>query len=129
METKIIFKHRLIPQIKKEAHHRRKNCVKCTRLLSLVILTLFGASACAQTLPQFHIVKPSTTGVPGEEVRVMKFDPAGNLWIAGRFYFWEKVGLAMLSADQLDHQPLPGSTPRRQLKSRCGSLTRRPTRR
>jgi hypothetical protein len=26
-------------------------------------------------------MKPSTTGVPGEEVRVMTFDAEGNLWI------------------------------------------------
>jgi acyl-CoA synthetase (AMP-forming)/AMP-acid ligase II len=32
----------------------------------------------------------------------MKFDLDGNLWIAGRFYFWGESGLAMLSADQLD---------------------------
>ena len=82
--------------------------MKYARLFSLVILTVFWASAGAQTLPQFNIVKPSTTGVPGEEVRVMKFDPAGNLWAAGRFYFWGEAALGMLSADQLDHHPLPG---------------------
>jgi len=38
----------------------------------------------------------------------MKFDLNGNLWIAGRFYFWGEAALAMLSADQLDYQPLPG---------------------
>src|SRR4029077_16477206 len=91
--------------IKTEAHHRRK---KYARLFSLVILTVFWASAGAQTLRQFNIVKPSTTGVPGEEVRVMKFDPAGNLWIAGRSPFWGESGVAMLSADQLDYNPLPG---------------------
>ena len=93
---------------KTEAHYRRKNCMKYARLFSLVILTVFWASAGAQTLPQFNIVKPSTTGVPGEEVRVMKFDPAGNLWAAGRFYFWGEAALGMLSTDQLDHHPLPG---------------------
>ena len=94
--------------IKTEVHYRRKNCMKYARLFSLVILTVFWASAGAQTLPQFNIVKPSTTGVPGEEVRVMKFDPAGNLWAAGRFYFFCDSALGMLSADQLDYQPLPG---------------------
>ena len=94
--------------IKTEAQYRRKNCMKYARLFSLVVLTVFWASAGAQTLPQFNIVKPSTTGVPGEEVRVMKFDSAGNLWAAGRFYFWGEAALGMLSADQLDHHPLPG---------------------
>jgi ligand-binding sensor domain-containing protein len=81
------------------------NRKKINTALALVIscsLTVF-----AQT-PQFNIIKPSTTGVPGEEVRVMKFDPAGNLWIGGRFYFWGESALGMLSADQLEHQPLPG---------------------
>ena len=76
-------------------------------IATVALVISCGITVFAQT-PEFNIVKPSTTGVPGEEVRVMKFDPAGNLWIAGRFYFWGEVGLAMLSADQLDHQPLPG---------------------
>jgi hypothetical protein len=75
--------------------------------VTLALLISCGLTVFAQT-PQFNIIKPSTTGVPGEEVRVMKFDPAGNLWIAGRFYFWGEGGLAMLSVDQLNHQPLPG---------------------
>jgi len=62
----------------------------------------------AANVPQFNIVRPSTTGVPGEEVRLMKFDPSGNLWVAARYYFWQEWGLAMLSADQLEHHPLPG---------------------
>ena len=78
---------------------------KISTTLALVISC--GLTVVAQT-PQFNIIKPSTTGVPGEEVRVMKFDPAGNLWAAGRFYFWGEAALGMLSADQLDYQPLPG---------------------
>ncbi len=58
--------------------------------------------------PRFNIVKPSTTGLPGEEVRVMKFDRAGNLWVAGRFYFWNEAAVAMLPAKQLKFRPLPG---------------------
>jgi ligand-binding sensor domain-containing protein len=45
---------------------------------------------------------------PGEEVRVMKFDTAGNLWIAGRFYFSGEAGVAKLPAKQLKFRPLPG---------------------
>jgi ligand-binding sensor domain-containing protein len=57
--------------------------------------------------PPFNIVKPSTTGIPGEEVRVMTFDPEGNLWVFGRWPFWFEGGLAMLSADQLPYEALP----------------------
>jgi len=82
--------------------------VKRKAIIAVVALVISGGLSIFAQTPEFNIVKPSTTGVPGEEVRVMKFDPAGNLWIAGRFYFWEEVGLAMLSADQINHQPLPG---------------------
>lgn len=72
-----------------------------------ISFAIFTTSTSAQT-PEFNIIKPSTTGIPGEEVRVMKFDPAGNLWVAARWPFWGESGLAMLSADQLQHDPLPG---------------------
>jgi ligand-binding sensor domain-containing protein len=82
--------------------------VKNKAIITTMALVISGALSVFAQTPEFNIVKPSTTGVPGEEVRVMKFDPAGNLWIAGRFYFSGEGGLAMLSADQLNHQPLPG---------------------
>jgi hypothetical protein len=52
-------------------------------LLGPIVACLLATNASAG--PKFNIVKPSTTGVPGEEVRVMKYDPSGNLRIAGRF--------------------------------------------
>jgi len=58
--------------------------------------------------PPWKVVKPSNTGVPGEEVRLMAFDPDGNLWIAGRWPFWDEGGLAMLPASELPYAPLPG---------------------
>jgi hypothetical protein len=44
---------------------------------TLALIISCGLTVVAQT-PQFNIIKPSTTGVPGEEVRVMKFDPAAT---------------------------------------------------
>lgn len=58
--------------------------------------------------PAMNIVKPSTTGLPGDELRVMKFDSQGNLWVAGRWTFWGESGVAMLPAAQVPHEPLPG---------------------
>jgi hypothetical protein len=75
------------------AKNHRQTSWKSAGVLALVISGTLATSALA--LPQFNIVKPSTTGVPGEEVRVMKFDPASNLWIAGRFYFWGETGLVL----------------------------------
>ena len=41
-------------------------------------------------------------------MRVMGFDPAGNLWVGGRFILFGQAGLGMLSADQLQFAALPG---------------------
>jgi len=82
--------------------------VKHKTIIATVALVISCSITVFAQTPEFNNLKPSTTGVPGEEVRVMKFDPAGNLWIAGRFYFWGEVGLAMLSSDQTNYEPLPG---------------------
>jgi hypothetical protein len=70
--------------------------------------TLVSARAADGQSPQWNIIKPSTTGVPGEEIRVMTFDPQGNLWIVGRWTFWGEVGLATLPASELPYTPLSG---------------------
>jgi len=70
------------------------------------LIVLLASSAMALAAP-WKIVKPSTTGIPGEELRLMAFDPAGNLWVVGRFYFWEEVGIAQLPAADVPYQPLP----------------------
>jgi ligand-binding sensor domain-containing protein len=80
----------------------RKTISTTLALLISCSLTVF-----AQT-PRFNIIKPSTTGVPGDEVRLMGFDPAGNLWVGTRMVYWDQVALAMLPADQIDYHPLPG---------------------
>jgi hypothetical protein len=38
----------------------------------------------------------------------MRLDPSGNLWIEARYIFWGESALAILSADQLPFEPLPG---------------------
>jgi ligand-binding sensor domain-containing protein len=87
----------------------KTNASWCRKAWALLIGATFAAATLTQAAqPKFNIVKPSTTGVPGEEVRVMKFDPAGNLWIAGRFYFWAESAVAMLPAKQLKFKSLPG---------------------
>ena len=58
--------------------------------------------------PAFNIVKPSTTGIPGEEVRLMGFDPAGNLWVAGRWRSGENLVWRCFRPINSSHHPLPG---------------------
>src|SRR5687767_3679342 len=86
----------------------RKPAMKTQATLLALTLALAAATLASAQTPQFNIIKPSTTGVPGEEVRVMRFDSEGNLWVAARWVFWGECGIAMLSADQLPYEPLIG---------------------
>ncbi|MDZ4755907.1 MAG: hypothetical protein SGJ11_15595 [Phycisphaerae bacterium] len=70
--------------------------------------SLVGTAASAGQNADITIIKPSNTGVPGEEARVMTFDPRGNLWVFGRWPFWGEGGLAMLPIDELSYVQLPG---------------------
>ena len=77
--------------------------------LSFGLLALPGAADAAPAgEPVWTQVRPSTTGIPGEEVRLMAFDRKGNLWVGARWPFWGEAGLAMLSARQLPYRALPG---------------------
>jgi len=40
----------------------------------------------------WQIIKPSNTGIPGEEVRVVRFAPDGKLWVGARWPFWREGG-------------------------------------
>ena len=75
---------------------------------ALVLACIAGAATpAAAAPPRFTQIRPSTTGIPGEEVRLMAFDPQGNLWVGARWIFWETGGLAMLPANEVPHNPLP----------------------
>jgi ligand-binding sensor domain-containing protein len=58
----------------------------------LVSLALAG-SAAAQA--GWRLVKPSNTGIPGEEVRIVRFAPDGNLWVGARWPFWQEGGFGI----------------------------------
>jgi len=55
----------------------------------------------AQTLsdPVWDLVRPSNTGIPGEEIRFVRFDPDGAPWIGARWYFWQEGGIGILDRD------------------------------
>ncbi|HKQ48394.1 MAG TPA: dockerin type I domain-containing protein [Phycisphaerae bacterium] len=76
-------------------------------VLASILVGQSGARLEAQA-PSWKIVKPSMTGVPGDEVRVMKFDAEGNLWIVSRMIDWWEVAVAMLPASELPYTPLSG---------------------
>ncbi len=78
-----------------------------TTIFAPLYACAIAATATAAPADDMLLVKPSTTGVPGTEMRVMSFDAEGNLWVVGRWPFWGEAALAMLSADQLPYAPLP----------------------
>ena len=45
--------------------------MKHKAIIAVVALVISGGLSIFAQAPEFNIVKPSTTGVPGEEVRVM----------------------------------------------------------
>jgi len=44
---------------------------------------------------EWQIIKPSNTGIPGEEARVLRFAPDGNLWVGARWPFWQEGGIGV----------------------------------
>ncbi len=59
------------------------------------IAVFLAASAAAAGEPEIRIIKPSNTGIPGEEVRFLKFGPDDRLWVAARWPFWGEGGLGI----------------------------------
>ena len=65
--------------------------MKFFRLFAFVFLSTLTASVRAQSPPPFNIVNPSTTVVPGEEVRDMKLMLQAIYGLPGGFPFGAKL--------------------------------------
>lgn len=64
--------------------------------MKFLFLTVFFAvysNSFAQN-PEWKTIKPSTTGIPGEQVNFAKFDPQYNLWVSARWPFWTEGGIS-----------------------------------
>jgi len=69
----------------------KRNLVKHRKIsITLALVISCSLTVVAQT-PQFNIVKPSTTGVPGEEVRVMSLIRTAIYGLPVGFIFGAKV--------------------------------------
>ncbi len=75
-----------------------KNRNAITRVCLLVTLATLCATAAAGD-PQWRILKPSNTGVPGELVRFVRVAPDGRLWVGARWPFWQEGGLGVFDRD------------------------------
>jgi ligand-binding sensor domain-containing protein len=68
-----------------------------------VLLTCVVGSAATNSAhagqPEWRVVKPSNTGIPGEEVRFVRFAPDGRPWVAARWPFWQEGGVGILDRE------------------------------
>jgi ligand-binding sensor domain-containing protein len=62
----------------------------------LFLLTAVLALADPGAAQTWKLFRPSTTGIPGEEVRVVRFAPDGKVWVGARWIFWGEGGFGML---------------------------------
>ena len=63
-------------------------------LLSLLsLLSLTSGPAIAQ--PQWSLVKPSNTGIPGEAIETIQWAPNGDLWVGARWPNYEEGGIGV----------------------------------
>jgi hypothetical protein len=59
-----------------------------------------GVVACGMTASTgvgqvMELVRPSNTGIPGEEVRTVQLHPDGRLWVGARWPFWGEGGVGI----------------------------------
>lgn len=58
-------------------------------------LFVFGMCAAAQSPAAWSVIKPSNTGIPGEEMRFSRWSGDGRLWTAARWPFWGEAGIGV----------------------------------
>jgi len=63
-------------------------------VLSLLSLLLLAAGAAAAQ-PQWSLVKPSNTGIPGEAIETIQWAPNGDLWVGARWPNYEEGGIGV----------------------------------
>ena len=45
--------------------------------------------------PEWRVLRPDNTGIPGEQLFFGKFDPQGRMWVSARWPFWGQGGLGV----------------------------------
>jgi len=64
------------------------------RLASLAALAVSGAAVLAGE-PEWRIIRPSNTGIPGEQVTGAFVDSSDRVWVAAHFPFWSEGGVGV----------------------------------
>jgi ligand-binding sensor domain-containing protein len=71
--------------------------MKRSSIIFLLTIIIAAAATNAQQLsdPVWSLSRPSNTGIPGEEIRFLKYDSSGDLWVGARWPFWREGGLGV----------------------------------
>lgn len=71
----------------------------CLTLISALASALVATTSLLQPNvlrePIWSLVRPSNTGIPGEEIRFVRFDANGTLWVGARWPFWQEGGVGI----------------------------------
>src|SRR4030095_15630033 len=65
---------------------------------------LLAPATAAQTM---KLVNPATSGIPGDDVRLVSFAPDGMLWVGARWIFWGYGGFGWLASPGAEAQSCP----------------------
>jgi sugar lactone lactonase YvrE len=77
-------------------HDRRFNLAPA-RLIWCAVLTLTAliTTVAPAAAYDWKLLRPSNSGIPGEEIRFLQFTPDGKLWVGARWPFWEEGGVGI----------------------------------
>ena len=77
--------------------------IRRTSILAVMLACVVGTGTIDQVRAgqaEWRVVKPSNTGIPGEEVRFVRFAPDGRIWVGARWPFWGEGGVGILDRDE-----------------------------
>jgi len=63
--------------------------------LFFILLLTFKPTKAQPSDYEWRLIRPSNTGIPGEEVRNLAWAPDGQLWVAARWPFWAEAGIGV----------------------------------
>ncbi|MCC6909717.1 MAG: hypothetical protein IT430_17410 [Phycisphaerales bacterium] len=68
-----------------------------TACASIVLGFVFGLAAPVQAQnPEWRVLRPSNSGIPGEEMQCIRLAPDHALWVGARWPFWGEGGVGVL---------------------------------
>lgn len=68
-------------------------------VLSCLFYALVTLSGPVLAQGQWDMVRPSNTGIPGEEIRFVRFEKNGLLWVGARWPFWYEGGIGIFDRE------------------------------